>query len=457
MRYLSTRGAAGLISFEEAVLTGLAPDGGLLLPERLPDLGNELDRWRGLEFVDLAAQVMRLFVGELETRALRELLARSYASFDHSAVTPIVQLSNVSVLELFHGPTLAFKDVALQFLGNLFEVILERRDASMNVLCATSGDTGSAAIAGARGKRGIRIFVLYPNGRTSRLQELQMTTVADANVHCIAVNGSFDDCQLIMKTVFNDLPFKSRHRLGAMNSVNWARVLAQVVYYVYAALRLDAHGRKPVSFSVPTGNFGDILAGYLARLIGLPIERLVCATNENDILSVFFNTGVYRRGEVRYTITPSMDIQVASNLERFLYLRLGCDSVRLRAFMETFARSGEARIDDGLPVAPEIVATAVSKDETMATIRDVWTREGYLLDPHSAVGIAAARRFDVNGAMVCLATAHPAKFPESVDQAVGKPVARHPALERLHALPERKTALPADVAEIKRFIAAHAL
>jgi threonine synthase len=326
----------------------------------------------------------------------------------------------------------------------------------MNVLCATSGDTGSAAIAAVKGRRGMRIFVLYPRGRVSRLQELQMTTVADGNVHCIAVDGSFDDCQSIMKRIFNDLPFKERYRLGAMNSVNWARVLAQIVYYVYGALRLDRGGSARVSFSVPSGNFGNILAGYLARRMGAPIDKLICATNENDILSVFFNTGVYRRGQVRHTISPSMDIQVASNFERFVYLHLGSDAARLRAFMESFERTQQAQLQNRAALATEFLATSVNATQTMATIRDVYEGTHYVLDPHSATGIAAAQRFDVRGPIVCLATAHPAKFPESVDKAIGFQVARHPRLDRLNGLPSRVTELPADIGEIQAFIRANA-
>jgi threonine synthase len=456
MQYVSTRGTAPPVSFRDTVLTGLAPDGGLYLPERFPDIADRLDELRGLSFVDLASRLMQLFVNDIPARDLNELLAKSYATFDHRDVVPLVEVSDVIVMELFHGPTLAFKDIALQFLGNLFEKLLAERGTTMNVLCATSGDTGSAAIAGVKGKKGLRIFVLYPRGRVSRLQELQMTTVPDANVHCIAVAGSFDDCQSIMKAIFNDLPFKERYRLGAMNSVNWARVLAQVVYYVYAAVKLDRGGRARVSFAVPTGNFGNVLAGYLARRIGAPIDKLICATNENDILSVFFNTGVYRRGAVHHTISPSMDIQVASNLERFLYLHLGCDSRRLREFMEAFERSKEAQLRNPAALSAELLATAVDTKETMATIRDVYERTGYVLDPHSAVGLAASRRFDVRGPMVCLATAHPAKFPESVDKAVGGPIARHPRLERLAGLPSRVTELPADIAEIQTFIRAKA-
>ncbi len=457
MRYVSTRGQAAPLGFQDTVIEGLADDGGLFLPERIPDVRDELTRWRGLGFVELAAQVMAHFVDDIEPDTLRTLLKRSYANFDAAEIAPLRRLDDVCVLELFHGPTLAFKDIALQFLGNVFSHILAQRGTSLNILGSTSGDTGSAAIAGVRGRHGIGIFVMYPEGRTSRLQELQMTSVLDPHVHCIAIQGSFDECQAIMKEIFNDLPFKSRFRLGAVNSVNWARLLAQIVYYVYATLALDDEGRKRVSFSVPTGNFGDIFAGYLALKMGLPIERLICATNDNDILSVFFNTGVYRRGRVHHTISPSMDIQVASNFERFLYLRMDRDSARLGAFMESFARTGEAKLDRGLPVDGHIVATAVSTRDTLATIADVYRHNDYVVDPHTAVGIAAARRLSINGPLVCLATAHPAKFPESVDAAIGKPLARHPMLDALERAQHRRTVLPARADAVRSFVAAHAL
>ena len=457
MRYVSTRGRAAPLGFQDTVVEGLAADGGLFLPERIPDVRGELDAWRGLGFVELAARVMAHFIDDVDATTLHALLRRSYASFDAPEVTPLRNLHDVAVLELFHGPTLAFKDIALQFLGNMFSHILTQRGTSLNILGSTSGDTGSAAIAGVRGKDAISIFVMYPDGRTSRLQELQMTSVLDPNVHCLAIEGSFDECQAIMKEIFNDLPFKAHHRLGAVNSVNWARLLAQIVYYVYATLLLDDGGRRRVSFSVPTGNFGDIFAGYLALQMGLPIDRLICATNDNDILSVFFNTGVYRRGRVHQTISPSMDIQVASNFERFLFLKMDRDSARLRAFMESFSESGEARLDGAMSMDHSIVATAVNTPETMATIAEVYRRDGYVVDPHTAVGIAAARRLGIDGPTVCLATAHPAKFPESVDTAVGRPLARHPRLDALEGAPTRRTVLPANAAAVKAFVAERAL
>ncbi|MFM8354036.1 MAG: threonine synthase, partial [Gammaproteobacteria bacterium] len=321
MRYVSTRGQTPPMGFCDAVLTGLAPDGGLLLPETIPDVRDRLAHWRTLDYVGLARELIALYVDDIPRPVLDDLIIRAYATFDHPAVAPLVRVGDLHVLELFHGPTLAFKDVALQLLGRLFEYVLAERGEHLNILGATSGDTGSAAIAGVRGQRDIDIFIMYPEGRVSELQELQMTTVADANVHCLSVAGSFDDCQNLMKTLFGDLGFKRDYHLGAVNSVNWARVLAQVVYYAWASLQFPAG--QPVRFAVPTGNFGNVFAGYVAKRMGLPVGQLLVATNENDILSVFFNTGVYARGPVRFTITPAMDIQVASNFERYLYFLLG--------------------------------------------------------------------------------------------------------------------------------------
>jgi threonine synthase len=442
------------MSFQDAVITGQAPDGGLLLPSSIPDVTNRLEEWRGLSFVDLASRILPLFIDDIPTEEISNLIQRSYRSFDHPDVTPLIPLGELEVLELFHGPTLAFKDIALQFLGNLFEYILERRSSHLNILGSTSGDTGSAAIAGVRGKERINIFILYPRGKPSRLQELQMITVLDENVHCYAVDGSFDDCQSLMKEVFNDLPFKQQYHLGAVNSVNWARLLAQIVYYVYATLQLDRGGTRSVSFSVPTGNFGDIFAGYLARKMGLPINKLILATNENDILSVFFNQGLYRRGNVHFTISPSMDIQVASNFERYLFLRLGRNAVALNAFMQRFAETGEATLPSGTAGDDAIVATSVNTQETLQTIKSCYQAYDYIADPHTAVGIAAARKIELEGPLVCLATAHPAKFPESVKQAIGSEHVTHPQLLKLENLETRVDEISADAEIVKQRIRA---
>jgi len=454
MRYVSTRGQTDPMPFQDAVLTGLAPDGGLLIPETIPDVSAHLDDWRDLSFPELALEIVSRFCDDIPREDLAAIIDRSYATFDHADVTPAVAVDDLHVLELFHGPTLAFKDVALQLLGNLFEYILSRRGETLNILGATSGDTGSAAIAGVRGHAGINIFIMFPRGRTSRVQELQMTTVPDGNVHTLSVSGSFDDCQAIMKSTFRDLPFKAAHHLGAVNSVNWARVLAQIVYFFHAGLRVGTPG-APVSFSVPTGNFGDIFAGWLAARMGLPVDRLMLATNENDILSTFFNTGVYRRGDVHFTVSPSMDIQVASNFERFLYYRLDEDAEALRAAMETFSDAGELRIDDGRAMDELIVAQASNTEETFATIREFWSEHEYLLDPHTAVGVAVGRALRTDAPLVCLATAHPAKFPESVEKAVGEDIARHPRVEALKGLPTRSVEVEADEDAIKALIARH--
>jgi threonine synthase len=455
MRYVSTRGQTPPQRFQDAVLMGLAPDGGLLVPETIPDVRDRLEAWRGLSFEALATEIVALYCDDIPREDLEALVRKSYATFDDPAVTPLVAVGDVQVLELWHGPTLAFKDVALQLLGNLFEYVLEQRGEHLNILGATSGDTGSAAIAGTRGRKNIDIFVMYPKGRTSRIQELQMTTVPDPNVHMLAIEGSFDDCQAILKSTFGDLPFKERYRLGAVNSVNWARVLAQIVYYFHAALALRDDG-GPVSFSVPTGNFGDIFAGWLAARMGLPIDRLVLATNENDILAVFFDTGVYRRGDVHFTVSPSMDIQVASNFERFLYYLLGEDPERLRVTMGEFAERGELVLPREDDLDPLLRARSVGAEETLATIRAVWEAEDYLLDPHTAVGVAAGRALRTESPLVCLATAHPAKFPESVLEAVGRDVAHHPRVDGLADLPARSTTLPAEEATVKAFLADHA-
>jgi threonine synthase len=452
MRYISTRGRTAPMSFQDAVVTGLAPDGGLLLPETIPDVSGRIGLWRDLGFVDLALEILPLFIDDIPRDELEPLVRRAYATFSHAEVVPFVEVGDVVVMELFHGPTLAFKDVALQLLGRLFEYVLKRRGEHLNILAATSGDTGSAAIAGVRGLEEIDIFVMYPNGRVSELQELQMTTVLDPNVHCLAVDGSFDDCQTLMKTLFSDMSFKQRHHLGAVNSVNWARVLAQIVYYGYASLRYGID--RPVTFCVPTGNFGNVFAGYLAKRMGFPVDRLVLATNENDILSVFFATGEYRRGDVRYTVTPAMDIQVASNFERYLFYLMDQDSERLCAFMNAFAASGCAALDE-VPVRVDFSATSVDVEDTLATIRRVHRDHGYVADPHTAVGLAAAERFAGDGPTVCLATAHPAKFPEAVSEAVGGDAARHDALDALRGLPSRRTEIAPSLEALKAFIEAN--
>ena len=443
MRYLSTRGGGEPLPFKDTILTGLARDGGLFLPETIPCVADRLAAWRSLPYQDLAFEILRLFADDIPEDALRGIVTRSYATFRHPEVTPVVKVGPVHVLELFHGPTLAFKDVALQFLGNLFEYVLGETGGEMNIVAATSGDTGSAAIYGVRGRDRIRIFVMHPHGRVSPVQERQMTTVLDANVHNLAVDGTFDDCQNIVKELFNDLAFRDACKLGAVNSINWARVLAQIVYYFYAAFRVqDATGAAAVRFSVPTGNFGDIFAGYVALKMGLPIDALVLATNENDILARYFDTGVYSLGDVAPTLSPSMDIQVASNFERYLYYLAGRDAAALRRWMADFKATGTLKPE--VPPQPCIIAGRGDTQKTLTTIRAFWETYAYLLDPHTAVGVAVALANQKEGVpMICLATAHPAKFGDAIRQATGLDLAHHPILDALSDLPTRVQVVPA--------------
>ena len=453
MQYVSTRGGVQPVNFEQVLLEGQAEDGGLFLPEQYPLLTDRWDSLKELSFRELAYEIVSLYATDIDPNALRDILRDAFNSFDEADVAPLVQINDLHVLELFHGPTLAFKDVALQVLGRLFEHVLRNRNQVLNILGATSGDTGSAAIAGVQGRDGIGIFIMFPDGRTSPLQELQMTTVREKNVHCLAIDGSFDDCQRILKSIFNDIEFKRRASLGAVNSINWARIMVQIVYYVYATLRYN----EPVTFSVPTGNFGNILSAILAMRMGAPIRRLILGTNENDILARFFASGEYKRGKVQQTLSPSMDIQVASNLERFIYLYLDGDAEKLIRFMEEFAKRDHAVLHQNGEVDATINAQRVNTDETIATIRKTWERFGYLVDPHTAVGVAAATQAHLEGPVVCLATAHPAKFPNAVDQAIGRTVASHPRLDELQERNARKIRLPADQNKVRDYLEEHVI
>jgi threonine synthase len=461
MDYISTRGGIAPIGFKDAVMMGLATDGGLLLPRTIPLLEPAtLDAWQELPYRELAFRIMSLFATDIPEDDLARLVNRSYDSFDNREITPVVRENGVYILELFHGPTFAFKDVALQFLGNLFEYLLKERGETMNIVGATSGDTGSAAIYGVRGKENINIFILHPQGKTSPIQALQMTTVLDANVHNIAVNGTFDDCQNIVKALFNDLPFKERHALGAVNSINWARVLAQVVYYFYAWFRVSDAGGADVVFSVPTGNFGDIFAGYVAMRMGLPIKKLLLATNENNILTRFINDGDYSVGKVVPTLSPSMDIQVASNFERYLYYLFDGDPARVVAAFDRFAATGgmDFTAEELARVRAVFVSRSVDRDETIYTIAAFHRATGYLLDPHTAVGIRAAQDCIAGEETpVCLATAHPAKFGEAVEAATGVAPPFPQGLAGIEKLPSRCRVLDADIDQIRSFIEKNAL
>lgn len=464
MRYISTRGGIEPISFKDSVMMGLATDGGLILPERLPTVGPDIiKKWEGLGYSELAYEVMSLFIDDIAPKDLKALIEKSYKNFDTPEVTPIVKVRDIYILELFHGPTLAFKDIALQFLGNLFSYLLKERNEKMNILGATSGDTGSAAIYGVKGKENINIFILHPHGRVSPIQALQMTTVADKNVFNLAIEGTFDDCQAIVKGIFSDILFKSRYRLGAVNSINWARVLAQVVYYVYSFLRLKKkEGADAVDFSVPTGNFGDIFAGYVARhLIAPHIGRLLLATNENNILTRFITDGRYKIAQVVIpTISPSMDIQIASNFERYIYYLFGQDPLRVKKAMEQFEKTGEIAFspDEMTKARQDFDSVSTDQIETIRTIRDVYEETGYVLDPHTAVGVSAAKKGSgKDRPMVCLATAHPAKFSQAVRDATGIEPNRPQSLEGIEEKPNRVKVLPADIEAVKSYLKENAL
>ena len=457
LKYISTRGSAQPLNFEDAMLAGLAGDGGLFLPENWPRLKKrQFERLRGRPYSDIVFEVLWPFAGGAFSRSeLAGLIADSYAGFRHPAVCPVIQLApDLHLLELFHGPTLAFKDFALQLVGRMFACILRRRGRRVTIVGATSGDTGSAAIEAFRGLEAADVFILYPHERVSEIQRRQMTTPPDSNVHAIAVEGDFDDCQARVKDMFNDVEFRRQHRLGAVNSINWARIAVQAAYFTAAALVLGAPQRS-VSFVVPTGNFGDIFSGFAAKRIGLPVERLVIATNQNDILHRALSSGQCRTGPVRPSISPSMDIQVSSNFERALFEAGGRDSEQLVSLMR-MSGSGGFEIPAGTleRLRSDYVSGMASEAETRQCIAEVWGRTGRLVCPHSAVGIKVAKDMDgeIPGPVVSLATAHPAKFPEAVEEASGIQPALPKEMADLFRLPERVTVAPNDLARIQSII-----
>lgn len=451
------------ISFTDAVMMGLADDSGLILPRAIPRIGREtFCSWQKLSYSELALEVMSRFVDDIPESDLSELINRSYQSFDTPKVTPIVHHGDLHILELFHGPTLAFKDVALQLLGNLFEYLLARSGSSMNILGATSGDTGSAAIYGVRGKERINIFILHPHQRVSPVQEKQMTSVTDANVFNIAVKGNFDDSQAIVKKIFNDIDFKHEYHLGAVNSINWARIMAQVVYYVYSCLHVLEHEKSAaVDFAVPTGNFGDIFAGYVAKRM-LPkgiINKLVLATNANDILARLVNSGDYSMSEVTPTSSPSMDIQAASNFERYLYYLVDEEPDKTKEIIESFTEDGKLDLSDHLDqIRRDFTASAVSEEQVIETIKQFKDEFNYILDPHTAVGVHAAMQHKKQGVpMFCLATAHPAKFGEIVEKATGNSVELPLSLKEVMGKESRCELMENNLSQVKDFVRQHAI
>ena len=467
MNYLSTRGDPTPRKFCEILLEGLAPDGGLYLPEHYPQVNDAiLTQWRHLSYADLAFEILSLYVDDIPAVDLKAICQKTYTSdvFGTPEIVPLRQLEAGLYLEaLSNGPTLAFKDLAMQLLGNLFEYELARRGEELNILGATSGDTGSAAEYAMRGKKGVRVFMTSPNGRMSPFQQAQMFSLQDENIHNIAVDGVFDDCQDIVKAVSSDLAFKRQYKIGTVNSINWARLMAQVVYYFAGYFQASASNAKKVSFTVPSGNFGNVCAGHVARMMGLPIEQLVVATNENDVLDEFFRTGVYRvRASIdtHETSSPSMDISKASNFERFVFDLLGRDGAQIKSLFHD-QLTAQGRFDLSASAAYLSAATRYgfssgksTHANRLATIQNVYQRFGSMIDTHTADGVKVARehaRADVP--MIVLETALPIKFAETIEESLGISPPRPAKFEGIEALPQRVKVMPADAALIKRYIA----
>ena len=470
MKYISTRGDPTERDFSEILLEGLAPDGGLYLPTHYPKVDDAtLTRWRGLGYADLAFEILSLFITDIPPADLKLLVDRTYtkATYGSDAIVPVRRLaggvSPLYIEALSNGPTLAFKDMAMQLLGNLFEYELARRGERLNILGATSGDTGSAAEYAMRGKQGVRVFMLSPQGRMSPFQQAQMFSLQDPNIHNIAVEGVFDDCQDIVKAVSNDLEFKRRHKIGTVNSINWARLLAQVVYYFAGYFQVTSSNAERVSFAVPSGNFGNVCAGHVARCMGLPVAELVVATNENDVLDEFFRTGRYRvraSAETFETSSPSMDISKASNFERFVFDLLGRDGARVA---ELFG-AGLVR-DGGFQLSADefdrirgfgFVSGKSSHADRLATIRSTWADHHDMIDTHTADGLKVGREHQRPGVtMIVLETALPAKFAATIEEALGRPPLRPAALDGIEDLPKRFVVMPVDVARVKAYVEQH--
>ncbi|WKB53635.1 threonine synthase [Eleftheria terrae] len=467
MKYISTRADRTERGFSEILLEGLAPDGGLYLPQRYPKVDAAmLQRWRGLSYAELAFEVLSLYIDDIPAADLRDIVSRTYTEqvFGSAAITPLKPLGGgVHLQALSNGPTLAFKDMAMQLLGNLFEYELKRRGEQLNILGATSGDTGSAAEYAMRGKQGVRVFMLSPHGRMSPFQQAQMFSLQDENIHNLAVEGVFDDCQDIVKAVSNDLDFKRRHKIGTVNSINWARLVAQVVYYFAGYFGATRSNDERVSFAVPSGNFGNICAGHVARMMGLPIDRLVLATNENDVLDEFFRTGTYRvrkSAETYETSSPSMDISKASNFERFVFDLLGRDGERTRRLFKE-----EVELHGSFQLAPHefarvaeygFVSGRSTHADRLATIRTTWERHGVMIDTHTADGLKVALEQQRPGeTMLVLETALPVKFAATIREALGREPERPAALEGIEQLPKRFSVVPPDALAVKDYIARH--
>lgn len=458
MKYISTRGQAPSLNFEEVTLAGLARDGGLYVPETWPEFSPaEIRQMRGLSYPELVVTILRPFVeGCIDDKNLRAMAQRAYANFNHTAIAPIKQLdSNLYFMELFQGPTLAFKDFALQFLGQLFGHFLKKRGEHCTIVGATSGDTGSAAIEAVRGIRGVELFMLHPNNLVSSVQRKQMTYITDKNIHNIAIEGHFDDCQNLVKAMFNDNAYRDEMNLSAVNSINWARIAAQVVYYFRAALTLGGPDR-PISVSVPTGNFGNIFAAFVAGKMGLPIEQFIIGSNQNDILTRFFESGEMRQQAVEPSLSPSMDIQISSNFERYLFEVSGRDANKISQVMDEFKHKGGFSVDSALLKAVKNKFSAYRLDDaqTKAEIRQWYQKTGEIIDPHSIIGVVAAREKSIDPAVpvVCMGTADPAKFADAVEPVIGAKVPCPARLEKVLNAKEHFDVLNNDLLEVQAYI-----
>jgi threonine synthase len=464
MNYISTRNKNNIYTFKDALYQGLAADGGLLLPEKIPSITiQELEMMSGGSYIDIASKIIVRYWEDLDDKILKVLLSKSYSTFANKQIVPVIKLGEFYIAELFYGPTLAFKDLAMQFLGNLLEYINIEDGKSINILGATSGDTGSAAIYSVKGKEHIKIFILYPNRAISKIQELQMVTHNDRNIEAIAVEGSFDDCQDILKSIFMDNNFKKTYNIIAVNSINWVRILAQVVYYFYIYLSIVKKREigKLLNFSVPTGNFGNVFAGYIAKKMGLPIDKLVIATNENDILKNFVSNGVYEIKKVTKTYSPSMDITVASNFERYLYYLLDENDSEVVKYMDKLKQVSRVTVDKSLleKVSDDFFAESTSNMETINTIVEVFKKYNYIVDPHTACGVNAYWKLSefLKTDTVCLATAHHAKFPEVVERAIGQNISYPESIKELFDKEKHFTVFSNDEKPVKDYILKKAL
>ncbi len=464
MKYISTRQTSPVLGFEDVVLQGLADDGGLYIPESLPSFtATDLNEMAKLSYPDLVYKIISPFIqDEIPVKDLKNIIEKSYKTFSHTAIAPLKQIShNEYLLELFHGPTLAFKDFALQFLGNLFEYVLNKREEKVVIIGATSGDTGSAAIMGCKACKQAEIFILHPYNKVSAVQRKQMTSVLDDNVYNIAIEGNFDDCQDFVKKMFANQDFLKGRRMVAVNSINWVRIMVQIVYYFYAGLRLGANKENPVTFSVPTGNFGDIYAGFLAKRMGLPIKKLIVATNNNDILTRFINSNDYSRKNLIDTLSPSMNIQVSSNFERLLFdsYKLKNKPEKIAELMKDFEKTGSLKVENDilLEIRENFTSYSISDKQTCELIRDIYESTGEVVDPHSVIGIGAGRNYISgeqynNEPVITLVTAHPAKFPEAIKEA-GVPSLPLPRfLDNLMTRKERMEIIPNNIDLVKEFI-----